>query len=219
AALETWPQIVVLALADANPHFLELARKLAPRSDAQFLGRDLLRDKLPPADLVIAGYVLAEIAAPALGGAIEKLFAAAQDVLVLIEPGTPAGFERLRAARTQLLAAGARVIGPCTHGAGCPIAAPDWCHFSQRQPRSRDHMRAKDASVPYEDERYAWLAVSGRRRSQFEGRSRVLVPPHDSKPGIEFKLCTPVGLDRSFVARRDKDVFARLRRARWGDVV
>lgn len=219
AARETWPGLESLTLTDANPHFLALARKLSPAPDAEFLSRDLRRDDLPAADLVVAGYVLAEIPEAAQRAVIEKLFASSRDVLVLIEPGTPEGFARIRAARDLLIASGAPVLGPCTHAKACPMAAPDWCHFSQRLPRSRDHMHAKGASVPYEDERYAWLAVGRARHSVFEGQARVLAPPKESKPGIELKLCSPDGLEHRFVAKRDKDIFARLRKTEWGDVV
>ncbi len=98
------------------------------------------------------------------------------------------------------------------------MTGADWCHFSQRLPRSRDHMHAKGAKVPYEDERYSWVAASRARVSAFEGQVRVLAPPKDSKPGIALKLCTPQGLENRFVAKRDKEAFARLRRAAWGDV-
>ncbi|MEI9996470.1 MAG: small ribosomal subunit Rsm22 family protein [Rhizomicrobium sp.] len=219
AAHETWPALTAFTLTDSNAHFLDLARKLAPSRDAAFLARDLTRDELPKADLVLASFVLAEIAQASQVPVVEKLFAAARDVLVLIEPGTPQGFERIRAARAVLIGQGAHVLGPCTHANACPMVAPDWCHFSQRLPRSRDHMQAKSASVPYEDERYAWVAVSRTRRSAFDGLARVLAPPHATKPGIELKLCTPNGLQARFVAKRDAGAFAGVRKADWGDVV
>ena len=216
AARETWPNLRA-TLTDANRPFLAVATKLAP--DIEALLRDLVRDDLPSADLVIASFVLAEIAAAAQAPLIRKLFAATTDILVLIEPGTPAGFERLRAARTALIEQRANVLGPCTHANTCPMRGGDWCHFSQRLPRSRDHLQAKGGSVPYEDERYAWLAVSRTRRSAFEGQARVLAPPAEAKPGITFKLCAPDGLERRFVARRDREAFAAHRRAGWGDLV
>ncbi|MEI9990105.1 MAG: small ribosomal subunit Rsm22 family protein [Rhizomicrobium sp.] len=219
AAREVWPAIARLTLTDSNPHFLALARKLSPAADAEFLSRDLRRDDLPKADLVVAGFVLAEIPTAAQRAVVERLYAAANDVLVLVEPGTPDGFARIRAARDVLIAGGAQVLGPCTHANACPIVAPDWCHFSQRLPRSRDHMHAKGASVPYEDERYSWLAVSRTRRSAFDDKARVLAPPKDSKPGIELKLCAPSGLESRFVTKRDKNTFAAVRKAEWGDVV
>jgi ribosomal protein RSM22 (predicted rRNA methylase) len=224
AALETWPDLRHIALTDSNPHFLALARRLAtdhqPLSQAQFLTADLGHTPaLPRADLVIASFVLAEIAPTAQTQIIGKLFAASTDVLLLIEPGTPPGFERIRAARTALMEQDAHILAPCTHANACPMIAPDWCHFSQRLPRSRAHMAAKDASVPYEDERYSWLAVSRTRTSAHEGRARILAPPKDAKSGITFKLCTANGLENRFAARRDKDAFAALRRAGWSDVV
>ena len=222
AALETWPDVTEIALSDSNPRFLALARMLWRDRDplAQFIAHDLGHaEELPRAELVVASYVLAEIAAGAQQPTVEKLYAAARDVLVLIEPGTPAGFERIRAARAQLIGQGARVLAPCTHTNACPMAGADWCHFSQRLPRSRDHMKAKGASVPYEDERYSWLAVSRTRVSAFEGSARILAPPKDTKAGIELKLCTPEGLENRFVAKRDKEQFSTLRKVNWGDIL
>ena len=219
AARETWPGVERLTLTDSNASFLGLARKLSPDPDAEFLARDLRRDELPSADLVVAGYVLAEIPAAAQHAVVEKLFAAARGMLILIEPGTPEGFARIRDARSGLIVRGANVLGPCTHANACPMTGTDWCHFSQRLPRSRDHMHAKRAPVPYEDERYAWLAVSRTQRSAFEGTARVLAPPKETKPGLEFKLCTPAGLENRFAARRDKEAYARLRKVVWGDAV
>src|SRR5262249_23081192 len=145
-----WPTLATATLTDSNLRFLDLAKKLVP--DAEFLARSLTTDALPAADLVIASFVIAEIAEPS--SVVTKLYAATTDVLVLIEPGTPQGFDRIRDARAQLLEQGAHILAPCTHANACPMGGSDWCHFTQRLPRSRDHMQAKGASVPYEDERY-----------------------------------------------------------------
>jgi ribosomal protein RSM22 (predicted rRNA methylase) len=215
AARETWPALARATLTDSNASFLDLARKLVP--NAEFLARNLTTDPLPAVDLVVASFVIAEIAEPS--SVIAKLYAATTDVLVLIEPGTPHGFARIRDARAQLMEQGANTLAPCTHANTCPMAGTDWCHFNQRLPRSRDHMQAKGANVPFEDERYSYLAVSKLRRGANEGRARVLAAPRESKPGIELKLCTPHGLENRFIARRDRETFAALRRTGWGDIV
>jgi ribosomal protein RSM22 (predicted rRNA methylase) len=215
AARATWASLREVVLLEPNARFRTLAETLVP--DAAILARGLGGAVLPRAELVVANFVLAEIAEQS--AAVEQLWAAADDMLVLIEPGTPAGFERIRAARALLIERGGHVIGPCSHARTCPIAAPDWCHFSQRLPRSRDHLQAKDASVPFEDERYAWIAVSRTPRRAREGRARVLSQPSEAKAGTTFRLCTANGIEERFVARRDKTAFARVRRAGWGDVI
>ena len=52
----------------------------------------------------------------------------------------------------------------------------DWCHFSERLQRSRDHMIAKGARVPFEDERYAYVAVS-RVPVVHPASARIIKPP------------------------------------------
>ncbi len=109
------------------------------------------------------------------------------------------------------------MLAPCPHDAACPLVAPDWCHFAQRLPRSRDHMLLKDADVPFEDEKFSYVALS---RTPVENRaSRVLAPPHVGKAAIDAKLCTTSGVVQASVPRRDKTAYAKARRWRWGDAV
>ncbi len=113
-----------------------------------------------------AGYVLAEITAPAQDAFVRRLWEATRQVLVLVEPGTPDGFARLKAARTALIAAGAHVAAPCTHEAACPMAGEEWCRFLVRVQRSRDHRLLKQGERPFEDEPYAYLAVMREKPAQ-----------------------------------------------------
>jgi ribosomal protein RSM22 (predicted rRNA methylase) len=138
-------------------------------------------------------------------------------MLVLIEPGTPEGFARIRAARAALLAAGGHAAAPCTHDRACPLTGADWCHFSQRLARSRDHLIAKGASVPYEDERYAYVAVS-RAPVAHGQHARIVKPRIEAKPGITLPLCEGAGLRNAFIARRDRHAFRAVRRKDWGDL-
>jgi hypothetical protein len=48
----------------------------------------------------------------AQAGVVARLWDAAQGVLALIEPGTPAGYQRILAARSQLIEAGAQILAP-----------------------------------------------------------------------------------------------------------
>lgn len=217
AAQAAWPDIAVTML-DHNLALRTLARKLAdggPLAGAEILAGDLGVEK-PRADLVVAGYVLAELAEERAAAVALDLWQSADKALVLIEPGTPQVFARIRAARAALVAAGAHVAAPCTHNNMCPLAGDDWCHFSQRLPRSRDHMLLKGASVPFEDERYSYVAVT--REPIAHHAARILAPPLESKPGLTFKLCDATGLRAQFVASRDKDDYRRIKKRGWGDL-
>ncbi|HJT43021.1 MAG TPA: small ribosomal subunit Rsm22 family protein [Rhizomicrobium sp.] len=217
AAVAAWPDMAVTML-DRNPALRALARKLADAGalvGAEILSGDLASAK-PKADLVVASYVLAELPVDRAEVAAADLWQSADVALVLIEPGTPEGFARIRAARAALIAAGAHAAAPCTHDHTCPIVGEDWCHFSQRLPRSRDHMLLKEARVPFEDERYSYVVVT---REKVSSGARILAPPLETKPGMTFKLCDDKGLQAQFVASRDKDEYRRLRKRGWGDLL
>jgi len=227
AAHAAWPGLSNVTMLDRNPALRELARKLAESGlpPTEILSGDLAGRK-PRADLAVASYVLAELPDDSVAKIAVDLWRFANSALALIEPGTPAGFARIRAARTALIAAGAHVAAPCTHDKACPMAGRsvresgsdqqnDWCHFSQRLPRSRDHMLLKEAQVPFEDERYAYLVVT---REKVATGARILAPPLEEKPGKTFKLCDENGLRAQHVARRDKEEYRRVRKKDWGDL-
>lgn len=220
AASEIWPELTEITMTDSNADFLRLAKRLAAHAlaNATFVASAVGEITLPRAELVAANFVLAEIAEAKQDDVVRRLWAAATDSLVLIEPGTPAGFARIRAARRLLIADGGHVLAPCTHDAACPIQGSDWCHFSQRLPRSRDHLKMKAASVPFEDERYSYVAVT-RRPIARANLARIIAPPQESKAGLTLPLCTERGLQHAFVSRRQRDVHGMLRKARWGDTI
>lgn len=223
AAREAWPGIAAVAWRDESPPFLDLARRLGAgepvlaAADAQRC--DLTAGAaLPTADLVVASYALAEIAPAAQAAVVGWLWAACEGMIALVEPGTPAGYARILAARETLIAAGAEILGPCPHEAACPLPAGDWCHFVQRLPRSRDHQLAKRAAVNFEDEKYAYV-LAARPGIGAPAAARVLAPPKGAKPGVTLKLCTPEGLEHRFVGRREKAAYAVASRLDWGDVL
>jgi ribosomal protein RSM22 (predicted rRNA methylase) len=219
AAVNAWPGIASVTMLDRNPALRALARRLAgpqagPLVKAEILAGDLSAEK-PRADLVVASYVLAELPQEQVASVARDLWQCADGALALIEPGTPDGFARIRGARAALIEMGAHVAAPCTHDRECPLRGDDWCHFSQRLARSRDHMLLKDATVPFEDERYSYVVLT---REKLSDGARILAPPLAAKPGMTFKLCDEAGLRAAFVATRDKDVYRRVRKLGWGDL-
>jgi ribosomal protein RSM22 (predicted rRNA methylase) len=168
-------------------------------------------------DLVLAGYALAELPNDRVAGVALALWTACGGVLVIVEPGTPAGFARILACRSALLAVGARVVAPCPAAYPCPIVSPDWCHFARRLPRSRAHLRAKSAEVPFEDEKYSYLAVAREHVELAPVTARIVASPRAEKPGIRFRLCTNSQIVERAVLKRDKPAFKSVSSKSWGD--
>ena len=78
---------------------------------------------------------------------------------------------------------------PARMTANARLQPPDWCHFTQRLQRSRAHKQVKGAELPFEDEKFAYVALT--RAAVAQRPSRVLAQPAVSKVEITAKLCTP----------------------------
>ncbi|MFT3986789.1 small ribosomal subunit Rsm22 family protein [Aestuariivirga sp.] len=219
AASACWSSLEKFELLDNNRDFLTLAQSLALEGGLAGMKGEMgsLLHAGAKADLVIAAYALAEIPLNRMPEAADALWARAQETLVLVEPGTPSGFARIRATRERLLRLGASVIGPCPHENTCPLEGADWCHFSVRLPRSRAHMHAKAATVPFEDEKFAWAAFSRERAAA--SPPRIIAPPVYTKAALALRLCTEQGIAMRHVPRRDKDAFRSVRHLGWGDTM
>jgi ribosomal protein RSM22 (predicted rRNA methylase) len=160
------------------------------------------------------------------------LAAAVAPVVLLVEPGTPAGHSRILAARQRLLAAGYSVAAPCPHDSGCPLAAAgDWCHFAARVQRSALHRQVKGADLSYEDEKFSYVA--GARLVDSAGGSggssprdgtvswpsaRIVRRPQLRKGLVVLDLCTAGGESASRPVGKSKgDLYRQARKAAWGD--
>jgi ribosomal protein RSM22 (predicted rRNA methylase) len=93
----------------------------------------------------------------------------------------------------------------------------EWCHFSERLPRSRDHRMVKEADLPFEDEPYAYLAF-GRRTAEIRPRARIVSRVRVSKVEASCQICGQDGkLAMRTAPRRAREDYAGLRRKAWGD--
>ncbi|MEZ5850307.1 MAG: small ribosomal subunit Rsm22 family protein [Hyphomicrobiaceae bacterium] len=226
AACAVWPTLSHVTLVEANPHFRELAMTLlAPRREATGLTIDIVAADLtkpadapsiPQADIAVASYVLVEQPFQARSQILDLALDRASRALAIVEPGTPAGFEILRGVRTDAIARGARLLGPCPGEATCPLEGTDWCHFSVRLARSRDHKLLKGADAPFEDERYSFLALT-RGPDGTPAIGRVLASPTLDKTGVTMRVCAADGVHEARIPRASKTDFKAARRLDWGD--
>lgn len=222
AAHEVWPSLQHATEIESNAPFRALAGELravgmpSVAVDTHAGSVASMSFAAKSADVVVASYLLVELQERDAQKLVLRAFESCRDALVLVEPGTSAGFARLRAARTALIAASARVIAPCPGEMACPMTGTDWCHFSVRLARLRDHKLVKGADVPFEDERFAYLAVT-RTLDVQRTATRVLAEPSVDRADVTLKLCTPSGLAVERVLRGDKAGYKQARKLAWGD--
>ena len=123
AAAETFPSLADFTSIDANTALrtlaLDLFGKSSRLSDVRYTrgdARAALADA-EAADLVIASYLIGEMDDTARTALADQMWAKTRDTLLVVEPGTPAGYARIIALRAQLIALGAHVAAPCPHDA------------------------------------------------------------------------------------------------------
>ncbi|MGE5196545.1 MAG: small ribosomal subunit Rsm22 family protein [Anaerolineae bacterium] len=169
-------------------------------------------------DLVLLSYSFGEILPNAREELVAKAWQASAKILVIIEPGTPFGFERIRTARKQLLELGAHLVAPCPHSGCCPMKEGDWCHFSKRLDRSRLHRFVKNAEKNFEDEKFSYLVVSKQPSSLPAGR--ILRHPLKHQGHVSLVLCSSdQTLKQRIISRKDKELFRKARKAQWGEEI
>jgi ribosomal protein RSM22 (predicted rRNA methylase) len=216
-----WPDLAAAVMIEASAAIRDWGERFAAETGVprlEWRGAASVLEQTGAYDLVTVAYVLDELEADARNHLIHRLWSLTCDTLLIVEPGTPSGWRRILDARVQLLAAGALIVAPCPHAATCPLVAPDWCHFARRVSRVRVHLQAKQAEVPWEDEKFLYLAVS--RRPGALPQARVIAPPRKGSGKVELKLCRGDGtMEHRLFTRRDGAAFKAARRADWGDTL
>jgi ribosomal protein RSM22 (predicted rRNA methylase) len=199
-----------LTLLEADPEFINLGKKLAPKTpfSTEWKVGNFMHLK-ESADLLLFSYSLNEIPQEKLAAVIQKAYEQTQNFLVIVEPGTPSGFTRIRAIRTQLLSLGMSLQAPCPHHEACPMSGKDWCHFSARLSRSSLHRTLKKGTLGHEDEKYSYLVAS--KTPHTPSGARILRTPLKRKGHTVATLCTAEGLvQKTFTGKARKNLH-------WGD--
>lgn len=184
--------------------------------NAKWISSDLLSGLTQKADIVLSSYVLNEMTEQNCRNTVQMLWEHTEKMLLIVEPGTPESFSRLLKIRSQLLSYGAFIAAPCVHNNDCPLSESDWCHFTARVQRSKLHKLIKNADVPYEDEKFSYLAAV-REMPVIKGK-RILRHPVTAKGNIRLSLCTDSGYQNISVTKKDKDSFKSARKADCGDL-
>lgn len=180
---------------------------------AQWSRGDITEDISGKAELVLCSYCLNELTQSDRRNAVKRLWDSTQRMLLIIEPGTPEGWSHMMEIRRQLIDMGGHIAAPCPSQGECPLDGGDWCHFTERIQRSRMHKRLKGGDVPYEDEKFCFIAAS--REPAEPCGARVLRHPLTESGRITLELCTPAGRERRMVTKKSPQ-FKAARKAESG---
>lgn len=218
-----FPDVEKATLIEKDRDFIALGKILASKSSQKVLSNlqwsaqnlESISD-LKSHDLLVISYAIGELRPEAVSSLIEKCWKATNSLLLVIEPGTPAGFERIRAVRSQLIALGANMVAPCPHMLSCPMSGDNWCHFSKRLARTSLHRKIKGGELGYEDEKYSYVAFSKNAVSL--PQNRVLRHPLKRSGHVVLNLCTKEsGLKQEVVSKRNPDLYRQAKEVEWGD--
>jgi ribosomal protein RSM22 (predicted rRNA methylase) len=210
AATTVFGSIEAATFVEAAAPMRELGRRLNA-SHPVLSGAEWI-DAAPDrgADLVIAAYAVGEMGT----AVVDRLWGLTSGALLIVEPGTPAGFETVIGSRDRLIGAGAHIAAPCPSHQSCPmLPTANWCHFATRLRRSAMHVNAKNASLPFEDEPFSYVAAS---RTEPRRAARLVGRPRFHKRLVRLELCTTAGLEERVVTKRSAG-YREARKLRWGD--
>ncbi|WP_244834055.1 small ribosomal subunit Rsm22 family protein [Clostridium sp. BJN0001] len=187
-------------------------------NNANWIKYDITKDSLKEkGDIVITSYMLNELSEDFRIKAIDKLYDMTNNLLLIVEPGTPQGFKNIKMAREYLLKEGAHIIAPCPSNNTCQIEDSDWCHFSCRIQRSKLHRILKKGDAPYEDEKFSYIAVS-KNDFKLKPYSRILRHPIIKKGHISLQICTDNNkVENLSLTKKDGSLYKSSKKLKWGD--
>jgi ribosomal protein RSM22 (predicted rRNA methylase) len=229
AAAEVFPSLAEATAVERDTQMLAVARRLAAQAEHRALREAAwiegdMTDAIPEGrwDVVLCSYALNELAEAQRAELIRRAWDCAAKLLVIVEPGTRAGFANVLRARERLLALGAKLVAPCPHERECPMAAAgDWCHFAARVERTGEHRRLKQAQLGHEDEKFSYAAffreTDARDAGWTRAAARIVRHPRIFSGYAQLTLCAQSGLEETTVTRSQKDDWRRLKRLGWGD--
>ncbi|MCQ2518677.1 MAG: small ribosomal subunit Rsm22 family protein [Lachnospiraceae bacterium] len=221
AALSVLDTDLKITCIEREQSMIDFGRKIASSdisfAKAKWIQKDFSKAEISEkADLVISSYAMNELSGEDRERLLKLLWNAADKMLLIVEPGTPVGFEQIRKAKEFLTAAGGFTVAPCPGNEACPIEGDNWCHFTARVSRSKLHKMLKDGDVPYEDEKFSYIAVS--KIPCATAPKRVLRHPVKDPGRISPELCPRAGLITQTVMKKEKDAFKKARKLSCGDM-
>lgn len=213
---------------DVHRQMQELGVSFA-KANSYFYRTELLSDfcQLPQMqmDLLVAAYSFTELCQDKVYDTLDALLKLSPRAILLVEPGTKAGFSRLVELRKRLQSKDYCSLAPCSHDGQCPLSNSEkkWCHFSLRRPRLQFAKRVKSASCPYEDEKFSYVFMLHKETflPVLRAKARIIDHPKYHRGHLSLSLCESgngFGIHKQeVVSRKDKDLYRKAKKASWGE--
>jgi ribosomal protein RSM22 (predicted rRNA methylase) len=224
AAAQVFETLTKATLIEKDLDFLGMGKEIASFSSQEVVQQALWKcqdmtriESFEPRDLIMLSYSMGEIPEHFWKELVPKLWQATQKVLVIIEPGTPAGYSRILKLRSMLLEMGGFLWAPCPHVGKCPLKEQDWCHFSVRVARTSLHRKLKSGALGYEDEKFCYLVFGKEICPAYS--SRILRHPIQGSGHIQLTLCQSGEVHQRIISKRDKEKYREIKKLNWGDVI
>lgn len=220
-ALEQFFRLEKATFWEKDKSFLELGKGLIKEASPSFfpkstwVHKDMEKaEEFAAHDLVLLSYSLGELSSH-WEKVLSKAWSATNKILIIIEPGTPRNFEKVKKAREKVLSWGGYPVAPCPGSGPCPMEKEDWCHFASRVSRSSIHRKTKQASLGHEDEKFSYLVFSKELMNL--SRARILRNPIKNPGFVSLTLCEKEGKRIIHVPHREKEAYKKARKSSWGE--
>jgi ribosomal protein RSM22 (predicted rRNA methylase) len=176
-------------------------------------------------DLVISSYMINELSSNDIEIVIDYLWNMTKKILIIVEPGTPDDFKRMYDIRKYLIQKSGIIVAPCLHTFECDILnKQDWCAFTTRVERNKIQKAVKSGDVPFEDEKFTFLAVLKKEyveELELEPKNiaRILRNPEITQNYINLMLCNQEGkIINDKVLKSNKEIFKKAKKTQNGDL-
>ena len=221
AAADCWPGLAEALLVEASPIFRACGEELAagavlPRVTWRVADVAVGAIDYAPSDLVILAYTLNELAPGVRQSVMQQLWRATADTLVIVEPGTPSGWQRhpCRAPSTD------RERRSCDRAVSArrclSIAAAGLVPFRRARRPLTPSPPGQGRDGPLGGREVSYIAVSRKPASTPQRRASSRDPDRASGR-VTLKLCRPDGsAGEQLFSRRDGALFKRASRSYWG---
>lgn len=235
AALEVFPKVLDAVCIEKDKNFVEIGKTIFQSlSDITVDWQTTnLTSSLPRVnkgyDLVVLANVLNEMDERTREKTIQFAYNHCTGVLVIIEPGTPDGFESIKQVSKQLNFYQTTLIAPYIENSFInseeinfiqKIKRPEFQKRVRQLQRKNQQPERLNLLPPsdWEESKYFYLAYS-KFKPEISPMGRLIARPKLFKPFVELKVLTKDGIKIEKVFKKDRIKYKQAKKLKWGDII